>query len=144
MHCACIQMTHVTPYNVIKCILDSSDPKHKHKGNDGGRSTDGGDRRDCSHHLRDQLDQDEDQEVCVGHSSELLEEIEGDEGDEVVLGCLHMVVLKEVRQGVVTSFHDTDSIAFCVCVSMRTFVSVHASVHAIHRTHCILELGVIS
>ena len=79
--CLCDEMTHAWPHDVIKGILDSSDSKHKDKWNDGGGCTDRRDGRDGGHHIGDQLDQDEDQEVSVGHPGELLEEVARKEGD---------------------------------------------------------------
>ena len=44
-------------------------------------------------HLYDE----QDEKVQVGDSQKLLQEIEGEERDDVVLGCCHNIVLKHKR-----------------------------------------------
>ena len=110
MHkCLCDKVTHAGPHDVIKGILDRSYAKYKDQWDDGGGSTDGRHRRDSRHHIGDQLDQDEDQEVGVGHSGELLQEVAGKEGDQIVLGSLDMVVLEE-------GAYVRTCVCVCVCV----------------------------
>lgn len=86
---------HASALGVFEGVLDHGDAKDKGEGNEGRDGVDAG-RAEGG----DGLEDGDEEEVEVGDSAELLEEVLRDEIDVVVLCCLNLVggVLAELRE----------------------------------------------
>ncbi len=86
--------------DVVDEVLERLEDEHAAERQQGGDGVEGGD-------ARDELEDEEDEEVGVGEALELLEEVLGQEGEDVVFGRGDGVVLFGVERWLSTNLRNT-------------------------------------